>query len=195
MPEAGLITKNKLVVVTWQMGITGGRFKHLDTLHHNAKLNEVVRLARGELRREPLLIYAAQTLEVRAAVAAMDRLGGAVCVWGGLDKQERDRALEKFQRGRVRHLVANPAAMRMGVDASRSSTVFYLSNTWSAETRAQSEDRPEHPKKKDVIAIYDVVVPGEVCDDCASELSVKRNGTVMTKRNLVRALMRRKETT
>lgn len=192
LPDAGLITSNKLTVITWQLGLTGGRFKHLTDWHHDEKLKELRRLAVGELRREPMVVFAAQTAEVYAAAEVMDKLGGCAVVTGEMSKADRDREVKRFQKGKVRHIVANPDALKMGVDLSRSSTMVFLSNTWSAETRAQAEARIEHPLKTDPLLYVDIVADAEVDEDVTVALTAKRQNTVMAKQSLVRALMRRK---
>lgn len=192
VPDAGLITSQRMVVLAWQLGMLGGRFNHLEALHHDAKFAELRRLCAGELRREPMIVYAARTAEVKDLAKMLDRMGGAVCVWGGLTKPERDQEIRRFQRGRVRYIVANPASVRMGVDLSRASAITHLSSTWSAETRAQAASRPEHPLKRESILEIDLVVKGEADEDVVTALADKRMNTVMAKKALLSALSRRK---
>jgi hypothetical protein len=193
VPEAGLITKNALTVLQWSLGLTGGRFKHCADLHHDAKLAELRRVATGELRREPLITYCAQRAEAEAAARMLDRLGGATLVVGDQDERERHAAIERFRRGRVRHVVATPQSVRMGVDLSRASATLYLSNSLSAETRAQSEMRMEETRAKpEPLWVGDVVCPGEADDDAARALGEKRMGTIMARKAMVEALRRRR---
>jgi SNF2 family DNA or RNA helicase len=75
---------------------------------------------------------------------------------------EREGTRGRFQSGALEVVVAQVRTVKMGLDFSRASTIFYLSNSFSQDDRAQSEDRATHLDKKDPVQIIDTCTVGSM---------------------------------
>lgn len=168
-----LMTSNALVAQQWQCRLAGGRFPGFE---HDAKLDELVYLARGEFRKERVVVWARYTAELEAASERLTAAGvpNAV-VRGEVPQAERQRRIAAFKAGKLRALVAQPRCLDRGVDLSEANVAVILSNYFDFEIRAQLEDRIVHPKKSEPCLIVDIVARGTVDEDIADALADKRS--------------------
>ena len=74
--------------------------------------------------------------------------------------RDRDDIRKDFQEGRLDIVIAQVKTVKMGLDFSRATTIFYLSNSFSQDDRAQSEERATHVKKTDPVQIIDSCTEG-----------------------------------
>lgn len=157
------MTTNILEAYTWIARLCGGRFDD-KTLQHDAKINELLSLVEGDLRNEPLVVWARYTLELEAIHDTLKRRGWSTAIVYGRTSEgvpvpdyAKEKAVADFQEGKTRILVVQPKSLKMGVDLSRSSTAIFYSNYWDAEIRAQIEDRLIHPLKREPVLLIDLV--------------------------------------
>ena len=71
--------------------------------------------------------------------------------------EERNLWCQKFSKGEFRVLLVQLKCGKFGLDLSAASTAIYYSNGFSHEDRAQSEDRIEHPRKKEPLLFVDLL--------------------------------------
>lgn len=174
--EAGdLMTNNKLVTLMWMQRLAGGRFPD-DRLWHDAKMRELVKLATGELRGQPIVVWARYTDEIDAACKALESAGiRALRVKGKLfGRKHNADHIDRFMAGDADALVCQPQCVAKGVDLSRASIAIYLSNYFDYEVRAQSEDRIEHPLKREPLLILDILAEDTIDEDILEALKDKR---------------------
>jgi SNF2 family DNA or RNA helicase len=60
---------------------------------------------------------------------------------GGIPKDEREEAKQKFQTGQARFFVGNAATGGLGLNLQRGTLMVYMGNTFNSIDREQSEDR------------------------------------------------------
>ncbi len=174
------MTKCILEALTWVARLCGGRFED-KSLQHNAKITELLNLVNGELREEPLVVWARYTDEleaIRAALRSSKRSTGLIYAQTSqgvsVPTLKNEQTVRDFQQGKTQILVIQPKALKMGVDLSRSSTAIYYSNYWDAEIRAQTEDRIVHPQKQEPVLIIDLVAADTPDEAIVSAVAKKR---------------------
>lgn len=152
------LTRNVLHALTLASQLTGGRYPHDDSLHHNAKFIELASLAKTELAREKLVVAAQYTPEVKAAAEFLEKAKKTTAVVVGTNaRKSNNEAVRRFQRGSLDALVVQPKCLQMGVDLSRASTTIHLSRWWDYEINAQFDERTEHPTRTDPRLCIDLV--------------------------------------
>jgi hypothetical protein len=158
---------------TWMRQMCGG---HVDgELVWPGKIKELLRLLRGELARDPVVVWFAYNPEIDAAHAALERARITSYRIYGLDpRPRRDAWVESWRRGEARVLLAQMAALDRGVDLSLADTAIYYSTRASGEMRAQTEERIIHPAKDRSLLLIDLVVPRTVDEDVVELLGVKK---------------------
>jgi len=168
-----LLTNNILHALTWASQLAGGCFPHDDSLQHRAKVRELVRLAKGELAREPLIVAAQYSAELHAAEQALNDANITTVLVKGGEVAKRAGRLDAFRAGKVRALVCQPKVLQMGIDLSAASTTINLSRHHSYEVNAQFDARTEHPMKQVPRLAIDIVATGTVDEAKIAALSNK----------------------
>lgn len=170
-----VMTKFVPVVWIWLAQMSGG---FLDgELKYSGKIKELVSLLEGELKNEQVVVWFRfnQELELSSKVL-LSR--GITCskLWGNVSESERWSSIKAFNGRKNRILLCQQKVGLYGIDLSAASTGIYYSNGFSAETRAQSEDRIEHPSKKEPLLIIDLVTEDSIDSDILKALK-KKNKT------------------
>ncbi len=171
------MTNNKLVTLMWMQRLAGGHFPD-ERLWHAAKTNELVRLLKGELKGQPVLVWARYTDEIDKTHEALEALGiSSLRIKGGaFGRKHNEKNIDTFMDGETRVLICQPKCVGRGIDLSRASVCIYLSNYFDYEIRAQSEDRIENPfkKHKEPLLIIDIVAEDTIDEDILTAIKDKR---------------------
>jgi SNF2 family DNA or RNA helicase len=153
-----------VTIETWLHRIFGGFSPDGETLLSNRKASEVVRLLRGELSGQQVVIYCHFRAEVDHVRLTLERDWPPVpcgVIHGGVPPgAERDRIRNEFQAGKYRVIVATPECVQYGLDFSAADTVIYYSCPASGNIRKQSEDRVIHAMKRTPCLYIDLVTEG-----------------------------------
>lgn len=164
----------------WLSKVAGG-FDPEDRLLSDAKCRELVSLLTGELQGESVVVWFRFRHELEYAQKALQAARVAVSrIWGGMRPEDRREALEAFDSGISRVLLATVQTGQYGLDCSKADTAIYYSNDWSCLSRMQSEDRIEHPSKTKQLLIIDLITQGSVDEDVVSILREKKVASVST---------------
>lgn len=100
---------------------------------------------------------------------------------GATGKQERMEAVDKFQEGKARFFVGNPASGGTGLNLSAAQTAIYYSNSFNLEHRLQSEDRSHRIGTKGKVCYYDLEAIGTIDRDIVrSNQSKKELADIIT---------------
>lgn len=91
----------------------------------------------------------------RAQVEQVAKMLGAAMVHGGVIGKARQEAIDWFQAGRSRHIVCQEETAKMGIDLSKGKEIHYLSNSWSGDSRIQSQERCSNLNKSEPVGIID----------------------------------------
>lgn len=171
------MTNNKLVTLMWMQRLAGGHFPD-DRYWHAAKTNELVRLLKGELKGQPVLVWARYTDEIDRTHEALEALGiSSLRIKGGaFGRKHNEKHIDQFMAGEARVLICQAKCVGRGIDLSRASVCIYLSNYFDYEIRAQSEDRIVNPFKKQEVPllIIDIVAEDTIDEDILTAIKDKR---------------------
>lgn len=171
---------NKLEVLTYLHKLAGGCAVADGRLRHDAKLAELLDLARGQLRGEQIVVWARFNEEVDSASRALRSRGLRVeVVTGQTLPGDRHAIVRAFDAGRVDALALQTAAMSKGVDLSAAGAAVYFSNYMSNDLRRQSMDRLVHPRKSRCGVVIDIVAEGSVDEPILAAIESKHAGSIM----------------
>ncbi len=144
----------------------------------NPKITAMLELV-GDVQGK-VIIWARFRAEVAAAAAALRETYGddsTVEFHGGVDDAGRVAARTAFQDpgSSVRFLVGQTETGGLGIDLSQARTILYLSNSFSLESRLQSEDRASSAKQQHSVTVVDVVARGTVDEQVVQALRDKKD--------------------
>ena len=88
---------------------------------------------------------------------------------------ERTEAIESFQNGKARFFLGTPAAGGFGITLTAANTVVYYSNSYSLETRIQSEDRAHRIGQNNSVLYVDLVCQNTVDEKILAAVKNTRN--------------------
>lgn len=185
--------ETKWIPVTWiWLAQLSGGFVDGE-LKFPGKINELISLLQGELKNDSVVVWFRFNQELRAVSKELEDRG-ITCpkLWGEMDESGRWDSIKKFKGGSVRVLLCQQKVGLYGIDLSSASTAIYYSNGFSSETRNQSEDRIEHPSKKEPLLIIDLVTRNSMDEDIVKALKRKEASSKYFLRNEVLRGMERR---
>lgn len=138
-------------------------------------LTELVADVQGKV-----VVWARFRAEISAAAAALRKQYGAdstVEFHGGVSDADRVQARTAFQDpgSSVRFLVGQTEVGGLGLNLDQARTIVYLSNSFSLESRLQSEDRPMSAAQKYSVAVVDIIAKDTVDDHVVTALREKQD--------------------
>jgi len=90
--------------------------------------------------------------------------------------EERSRVVDKFQDSKEPIIfLAQLKKAEVGITLTAAKHVIYYGNSWSYETRVQSEDRAHRTGQKNNVIYYDFVIPNTVDELVIDSLKLKEN--------------------
>lgn len=185
------LAMNKLQVITWLLQLAGGRYPDPE-FQHDAKIDEAVRLAKGELSGKPVVAWCKFNEEVDALASALKRAGVSVEIATGATRNYNRENVARFQAGRFKWLVCQSRLFMYGKDLSRSSVALYYSNYFDLEVRRQTEMRIEHITKNEPLLHLDLVARGTMDEDVLDALVDKNIDAASFKRTVLHKLAARR---
>lgn len=185
------LTTNILETITWQSRLVGGRFPENESFNHEAKFRELLSLMKGELKGEKVVVWCRFTAEILRAAEVLSNEGISVSTITAASREKNPDRIRKFQAGKIQVLVAQPKCIQMGIDLSIADTAIYLSNYLDFEIRAQSEDRIEHPMKKQPLLIIDIVAKDTIDEDFVRTLENKSSDAQTMLKNFMGLIRKR----
>jgi SNF2 family DNA or RNA helicase len=87
---------------------------------------------------------------------------GCVKLTGQVRPEDRQSAIELFQKGEVQVFLATIAAGGVGITLTASSTAVFLDRDWSPANNLQAEDRLHRHGQKEPVQIIDIMASGTV---------------------------------
>lgn len=149
----------------WLARIAGGFSpdKENPTQLSDAKIREIIALKKGELKKQPVVIWFRFNEELWATVRALNKAGiRAVGVDGKVKKKDRFPIRDRFMKGMFDVICIQVKLGRFGWNLSRATTAIYYSYPYELESLAQSEDRIVHPTRKDPLLYITLVTKGSI---------------------------------
>ena len=89
--------------------------------------------------------------------------------------EQRDYAIDAFQKGKARFFVGTPATGGYGLTLTAANTVIYYSNGYDLEKRMQSEDRAHRIGQKKKVTYVDIIAEDTVDTKIVKSLRKKIN--------------------
>jgi len=164
-----------LVRCTFEAKISAGVHPLTNNILSTAKQDHAVAL--WTAHPEPMLVLSRFRSPIADAAERFKAAGARVgVITGDTPRAEREAIRAAFQAGLLDIVVAQTIPVKMGLDFSALGRLVYLSNSFSHDDRAQSEDRGQHANR---------VEPYEVLDICTEEThdEILTNVLTMKKEN------------
>ena len=114
---------------------------------------------------EPMVFMSRYSWMIDALYEAMIKAKLKVAkIDGTVSEKDRDVIRQAFMDGKYDYVIGQTETIKMGLDFSRATTIFYLSNSFSQDDRAQSEERATRVDKTEPVQIIDSCSEGTVDD-------------------------------
>lgn len=151
-------TKHAVTRWIWMQRISGGMDAEGTRVISDRKIVELRNLLTGDLKGEPVVVWFRFNAEIAAAKRYLES-SGIFCEYinGGVDQENREKIVRRFREGKTRVLLMQLATSKHGLDLSCADTAIYYSNSYSRETRVQTEDRIVRLGKQGAALIIDLV--------------------------------------
>lgn len=125
----------------------------------NPKVDELLNIV--EEHPGKIIIWCRFRPEITAVVEALEKAypGSTVQFHGGIDNDTRTVARKRFQEDpKIRFFVGQQDSGGIGITLTAASTMVYFSNSWSLETRIQSEDRAHRVGQTKMVKYIDLLM-------------------------------------
>lgn len=165
----------KLHQITSGFVVTDDKQRHY--LEHNPKLDALVEVMENHRQGKATLIWCHYRADVDQVAAALSAIapGQVGRIYGGIPDHERLTTLEKFMRGEILWLVANPHSIGHGLTLTPADTAIYYSNHWNYEHKVQSRDRIHRLGQTAETCYYlDLIMQDSIDEEIVSALQGKR---------------------
>lgn len=118
-----------------------------------------------ELGDDPLVVFAEsrQLIDLAAEALEKEKISYSMVV-GGLTADQTDKAVQDFQKGKVRVLLGTTGAGGVGLNLTTSATLLFIQRPWKMVESKQAEDRIHRigSEQHDKITIIDLLSIGTV---------------------------------
>jgi SNF2 family DNA or RNA helicase len=156
--------ENKVSLFTKFRQISGGTIKaegvHLVLEEKPEKLEAL--LADIATHTDQAIIWAAFTHEILLLARELEKHGGVVLFYGGVDQEQREENVRIFQAGKARFFVANPGSAAFGLNLQNAHLQYVYSRHLSPAVNWQAEDRTHRAGQRSVCVYKTLVARGTV---------------------------------
>ena len=156
-------------IETEEVTESGHHKVELVPLKENPKLDMLEEIVE-DIGNQQIVIWCNRTRLLYDAEARIRDLGYSTAIYDGkIDKEEREKGYQSFSEGKTQIMFINQASGAYGLDGLRKADyAIYLSNSYSVEQRAQSEDRIHRGEITHSKYIIDLTCKG-TCEDRITE--------------------------
>lgn len=123
-------------------------------------------LASYEDANEPIVVFSTH----QASVDALKAREGWVGFHGGTPEDERQQAVDAFQRGDAKGIALTIQAGGVGITLTRARTAIFLERSWTPALDAQAEDRIHRIGQEAAHVTYVTVIADHPIDERISDL-------------------------
>ena len=174
---------NKLVSLMKLAQITSGYYTHefsdgpVRIEGKNPKLNLLIDRVKKIIESgEKIIIWAKYRVEISDIVSLLIENGIAhVEYHGGVGKEGRVCAIDRFQTGDAQVFVGNQQAGGTGITLTAASYMIYFSNNFSLRDRLQSEDRAHRIGQTKNVTYINLAAKGTIDEVIIDALAKKKN--------------------
>lgn len=180
------------VKMCWLRQLCGGYAQK--NLVWSGKFEELLTLARGELRNEQFVVWFNFNIELDTAYYVLRRKQVMANRIRGKEKvKDRRRIIEDFRSGRTRVLLLQQAVAQTGLDLSAADTAIYFSPPLGAMARQQTEDRIVDVTKSGPLLILDFLVEDSVDEAILEALEGKEARSESILRRVYQIMQKNRE--
>lgn len=171
----GSVTNYAITKVLWMARLAGGFDPMTGELISRHKIDELLRLATGELKKEKLVVWFRFNAELEAVVRELNENGvKARGITGKTPPRERGKIARRFAGQAFRVLCIQGKVGQFSMNLSPASVAIYYSNHYDNEIRNQTEARIEHLAKNRPLLYLDLVSAGTIDEDALQALKEKK---------------------
>lgn len=124
---------------------------------------------------EPVVIFSQFRQAIRLVEDRLNKGGtGYVRITGDDGADDRRRAVDDFQEGRVNVFLGTIGAGSEGITLTRSSTVIFLDRDWTPARNSQAEDRLHRIGQEEAVQVIDIVAKRTVDQYRMKRLEMKK---------------------
>ena len=117
------------------------------------------------------IIWACFTAEIKLIKKSLVDAGYTAETYHGQDdKNKRERTIEKFQKGAIQFLVANPTVAGYGLNFQNCSYQYFFSNSYRTEARLQAEDRTHRAGQVNTCVYKDILIKDSIDQHITSKI-------------------------
>jgi SNF2 family DNA or RNA helicase len=117
----------------------------------------------SEMGDEPLVVAAVSRQLIELAAARLDKEGITYgLITGVISTEDRQRAVERFQEGKIRCILLTIDTGGLGITLTRASTLCFMQRHFSKILNDQCEDRLHRIGQTSPVLIIDQIAPGTV---------------------------------
>lgn len=175
------VTKYTPVKISWMYKICNGFDQELNCISEE-KFYVLANLFSTELKNKAGVVWFKHTHELLYAKKYLEKRKLKCSIFYSKNKEGSDI----FKTGNCQIILAQAKCGRFGLDWSRADVMVYFSNWFSGETRAQSEKRIEHPKKKSPLLYIDILCQNSIDLDIYEALKNKSKTSKQFLENVMR---------
>ncbi len=177
---------NKVTMIGRLQQITGGFFpgtteageKISEAFSPSPKLEALVDDLE-ECADRPVIVIARFVKEIQLITERLKKeyeVETVATIYGDVPTEQRNRIREAFNRGEISFLIANAATIGMGFNLQVCHTMYFYSNSYSFDERAQVEDRIHRDGQKAETVLYkDIIVKGTIDEKVLGVLAMKKD--------------------
>jgi len=141
------------------LGATDNDYSIAKAYPSNPKQDFIIDLLEGT---EHVVVFGIFKFELEALYKRLEQEGiSCAMIHGEVKNKEREQHIQDFQQGNIRVLICQVVTGGIGITLTKAHTAVYISNPYSYESRAQSEDRLHRPGQHNNVTYYDLLA---TCD-------------------------------
>lgn len=176
-----LVKLMKLRQITSGFAITESG--EVNEIKENPKLKELFDVL-DENANQQAIIWVQFKHEFEMLMYKLERMGGCCVLRGGMTDRERDLNIKEFQNGRIRYLLAHPAAAGHGLTFVNCSMQVFFSYNHSFELYEQARGRTHRAGQKNPCVYIHMVCNNSIDGDILDVLRKKKTKAQLVERYL-----------
>lgn len=160
-----------------ESGLVTRRFEPRAIPGDNPKIDALLTFVEEVPNDAKIIVWARFRAEISLIARALRKRHGAASVvefHGGVNTRDRDRAVKAFQQGGARFFVGQTDTGGRGLTLTAAAYVVYYSNSFSLESRLQSEDRAHRIGQGKTVLYVDLVARKTIDEKLLLKLRSKK---------------------
>jgi SNF2 family DNA or RNA helicase len=171
---AAIAARQKMKQVTSGFIFVNGKAEYIDA-DKNPRMEEFLNVVDDIPDDASFIVWAIYREEIKQVVEQLNALGISTAEYhGGISEEDREKAIDDLQEGRVRAFVCNKAAYA-GLTLTKATYSLYYSCDFDNDIRSQSEDRNHRIGTTQSVLYVDFIANETVDEDIEASLAFKNH--------------------